>query len=515
MAFFITLVVYSAVLLGVAVWKSRVARTQDAFMVAGRGVPAWLLVGTLVCTWIGSGSLFGGAGLAFREGIGELWMSAGAWVGIVLVFFLAHRVRRIAQYTVADILEQRYTPTARVLGSVTITVAYMAIVGYQYRGAGRLLNLVTQDVPGLPEISVETGRLLACAVVILFTLLAGMVSIVSVDIFNGTLMLLAVFIALPLALVSAGGWEAVTATVPATNLQVFGKHGPVWAFGVFFPTFLLLLGEAGMYQKFFAARSEQAARRAVLGMVVGVVVIETCIALLAVVASGKYWNSATFRLASGEINVPATETIILYLARHDLPVWAGCILLGAGMAIIFSTANTFLMTPSTNMVRDIYQRFVNRDATPQQLVWVQRGMIVVIGVTAYLLATRFESILQMAFVAYTMVGAGVTPALLAAFLWKRVTPAGGTASVAAGMAVTTLVAWKQEPLSQWLSQQLGTPVDVTEYMIYPAAALSIVALVGVSLLTPPSPEEKWRPFMSRAASTPEPEVRDIASSAGA
>ena len=28
-----------------------------------------------------------------------------------------------------------------------------------------------------------------------------------------------------------------------------------------------------------------------------------------------------------------TETIILFLARHDLPVWAGCLLLGAGMAI--------------------------------------------------------------------------------------------------------------------------------------------------------------------------------------
>ena len=36
-------------------------------MVAGRGVTATFLVGTLVCTWIGSGSLFGGAGRAFRH----------------------------------------------------------------------------------------------------------------------------------------------------------------------------------------------------------------------------------------------------------------------------------------------------------------------------------------------------------------------------------------------------------------------------------------------------------------
>jgi SSS family solute:Na+ symporter/sodium/proline symporter len=494
MLFFLTIVAYVAVLLGVGVWKSRSTRTQDDFMVAGRTVSTWYLVGTLVCTWIGSGSLFGGAGLAFREGIGDLWMSAGAWVGIVMVYFLAHRVRRIAQYTVADILEKRYTPAARVLGSLTITIAYTAIVGYQYRGAGRLLNLATQDLGFMPEIPVETGRLVACALVVVFTLLAGMVSIVSVDLFNGTLMVLGVLVGLPLALQAVGGWDQIAATVPSTHFAVFGQHGAVWAFGVFFPTFFLLLGEGGMYQKFMSAKDEHAARRAVLGMVVGVVVIETSLALLAVVGAGKYWNLPPFRGADGALDVPTTETIILYLARHDLPVVAGCVLLGAGMAIIFSTANTFLMSPSTNMARDIYQRFLRPGATESQVVRFQRVMIVVIGVTAYLLATQFTSILQMAFTAYTMVGAGLTPALLAAFLWKRVTPAGGTASIAAGMLVTTLITVFQESLTAWLNARWGFTGDVTEYMIYPAVASSIVCLVAVSLLTAPSPEARWRPF---------------------
>jgi len=499
MLFFLTIVVYVAVMLGVGIWKSRTTKTQDDFMVAGRTVSTWFLVGTLVCTWIGSGSLFGGAGLAFREGIGDLWMSAGAWVGIVLVYFLAHRVRRIAQYTVADILEKRYTPLARVLGTLTVIVAYMAIAGYQFRGAGRLLHLVTEDVPGVPHISVETGRLLACVLVIVFTLLAGMVSIVSIDIFNGGLMVLGVLIGLPLALAAVGGWDTVAATVPATHFAVFGQHGPVWAFGVFFPTFFLLLGESSMYQKFFAAKDERSARRAVLGMVVGVVVIETSLALLAVVGAGKYWNVAPFRGGDGTLDVPVTETIVLYIARHDLPVLAGCLLLGAAMAIIFSTANTFLMIPSTNLARDIYQRFLHPSASEKQVVLFQRIMIVVVGLTAYLLASQFTSILQMAFTAYTMVGAGLTPALLAAFLWKRVTAAGGTASIAAGMLVTTFITWRQEALTAWLRSSWGFTGDVTEYMIYPAVLASVFCLVVVSLLTPPPPPEKWKPFVEEPA----------------
>jgi SSS family solute:Na+ symporter/sodium/proline symporter len=495
MLFFLTIAVYVAVMLGVGVWKSRTTKTQDDFMVAGRKVSTWYLVGTLVCTWVGSGSLFGGAGLAFREGFGDLWMSAGAWVGIVLVYFLAHRVRRIAQYTVADILETRYTPAARILGTTAVIVAYTAIAGYQFRGAGRLLDLVTQDVPGVPHISVEQGRLLACVLVIVFTLLAGMVSIVSIDVFNGALMALGMVIGVPLALRAVGGWDQVAATVPPTHFAVFGAHGPVWAFGVFFPTFFLLLGESSMYQKFFSAKDEHAARRAVLGMVVGVVFIETSLAVLAIIGAGKYFNVPPFRGADGTLNVPMTETIILFLARHDLPTIAGCLLLGAGMAIIFSTANTFLMIPSTNLARDIYQRFLRPDASERQIVLFQRVMIVVVGVLAYLLASRFTTILQMAFTAYTMVGAGVTPALLAAFLWKRVTPAGGTASIAAGMLVTTLITWKQAALTAWLNSRWGFTGDVTEYMIYPAVIASIACLVGVSLATPPSPPERWKPFM--------------------
>ena len=111
-------------------------------MVAGRSVPWQVLVGTLICTWIGSGSLFGGAGRAFREGFSALWMSAGAWVGIVVVFFLAARVRRIAEYTVPDLLERRYHPAARLLGTTAIGIAYLTIAGYQFVGGGRLLAIL-------------------------------------------------------------------------------------------------------------------------------------------------------------------------------------------------------------------------------------------------------------------------------------------------------------------------------------------------------------------------------------
>jgi SSS family solute:Na+ symporter/sodium/proline symporter len=484
--------IYLLFLIFVSVRKGKNVKTQDDFMVAGRGVSALFLVGTLVCTWIGSGSLFGGAGRAYRQGFSALWMSAGAWLGLAIVYYLAPRVRKIAQYTVPDILETRYNAPSRLLGSIAIIIAYLTIASYQFIGGGRLLNILTGIDP-------RYGQLLVCALVVTYTIIAGMSSIVALDIFNGILITLGVLIAAPLALKGAGGWTELTATLPETHFTLFGASGWVACLGLFIPTFMLLLGESSIYQKFMSAKDAISARKAVIGMIVGVIVIESVLAATAVFGAGMYWGKAIYHTAEGGLDRAATETILLQLAADKLPVFAGILLLIGAAAIIFSTANTFLMVPSTNLTRDVYQRFINPDAGHEKIIRFQRIMIVVLALTALLVTTFFENILDMALYAYTMVGAAVTPALLAAFLWKRVTPLGGMISIAMGI-VGTMVFAGMASLG-FESLPIGfahIPLEY-DYIIYPAGFLSIVSLVVVSLLTPPSPEEKWRPFAADAS----------------
>lgn len=78
---------YLLFLVVISFWRMTHTRTQDDFMVAGRGVSTVVLVSTLLCTWIGSGSIIAGGGLAYRVGFSEIWMCAGAWLGIAIVFF--------------------------------------------------------------------------------------------------------------------------------------------------------------------------------------------------------------------------------------------------------------------------------------------------------------------------------------------------------------------------------------------------------------------------------------------
>jgi SSS family solute:Na+ symporter/sodium/proline symporter len=254
-----------------------------------------------------------------------------------------------------------------------------------------------------------------------------------------------------------------------------------------------------MYQKFFSAKDENAARRAVVGMVIGVVIIETALALLAIAGRAAYPNLLE---ESSIVGRAASETIILHIARHGLPAMGGAVLLAAGIAIVLSTGNTFLLVPSTNASRDIYQRFIDPEASEKRLLSVQRACIVGFGVIGIGLLTQFTSVLQMALYAYSLVGASLTPALLAAFLWKRVTPQGGVACIAGGMAaVVGLVVLSRLGMSFTMTLG-GTEFDFasSDYIVIPAVLVSISLLVVVSLMTPASAAEKWAPFFQRASS---------------
>ncbi|MDI6401241.1 sodium:solute symporter family protein [Balneolaceae bacterium ANBcel3] len=494
MIFFVAVIGYLILLMSISIYKSFLVKNQEDFMVAGRSVSTPKLVGTLLCTWMGAGSLLAGAGLAARIGFSELWMAAGAWIAIIIVFFLAARVRRIAEFTVPDILELRYNKWARILGTIVIVIAYTTIVGYQFRAGGFVLELVA----GIP---MWQGVLLTAAFIIIFTAFAGMLSIVSVDIINGAVITVAILIAAPIVFFHIGGAEYLTTTLDPSYFTVFGNQNFLWAMGIFLPTFFLLLGESNMYQKFFSARNEKSAKNAVMWWVVGTIIIETALASLAIFAF-SHFNTLE---ATSEFFLSAdqSERIILHTARYGtevgLPLLVGILLIMASVAIITSTGNSFLLTPSTNLTRDIYQRFINPHVDSSRIIVIQRMMVVLLGVLAYLLLTQFTTILAMALTAYTMVGAGLTPALLAAFLWKRVTVAGGVASIATGMGVTLAIT-----IANAINTSLSGHVLLDEaYIILPAAFLSILVLIVVSLLTPHDPKTKWGRFYTQETSLSE------------
>lgn len=471
-------------LLAVSVGSLHNVKTKADYLVAGRSLPAFVLIFTLLCSWIGSGSLLGGAENAYRHGFAALWQAGGGWAGLLLIYFIAPRARKFAQFTIPDLLETRYNQTARVLGVIAISFTYTAVTSYQFVGGGDILHLIFPTA-----ITPVLGQFILAAFVIVFTAIAGMASVAYMDVAIGLLATFTLIVALPVLAHRAGGWSAVHAALPATHFQVLGDLSFAQAMELFLPTCLLLLGNQSMYQKFFSAKSEKAATHAVVGWIIGTVILETVIVAIAVVGSALF--------PGGEVHDRPRE-ILAYSGLHGfsastaafgsrlLPL-LGALLVGAIFAKIISTANNWLFSPATNLINDVYIRYISPAASNKRTLAISRLMVVFLGIWALYQSLHVQSVLKKSLYAYTIYSAALTPVILAAFFWKRATASAAVASIAVGTFVT--ITWDTAFIHSHVPAILAR-----RDAIFPALIASLLALIVVSLLTPPPTAAQLQPF---------------------
>ena len=460
----VVLAIIVAVLLAVAIYRTSRVKTKADYLVAGRSLPAVVLVLTLLTSWIGAGSLFAGAENAYRNGFAALWLPAGGWLGLLLIYFIAPRARKFAQFTLPDLLETRYNQTARVLGTLAILFAYVGITSYQFKGGGNVLHLIFPD-----QVSPNLGTWIIAVFVIVTTALAGMSSVAYMDVVIGISCHghLHHCHSMAVSMKPAAGPD-LHAVLPETHFEVLGNLTFLRAMEFMVPTLMLMLGNQVMYQKFFSARSEKDARISVIGWIVGTVILETLIIAIAVFGSALY--------RTGEVLKQPYE-IIPYTARHGLPALMGAILLGAVFAKVISTASNYLFSPASNLIEDVYVRYISPDASNKQVLIFSRLAVVLLGAWALYQALYAPSILEKMLWAYTIYSAALTPVVLAAFYSRRVTAWGAVAAIASGTVVT--LAWDLPGF-----KEMFPSIIAERDAIFPALAVSVVAMVVVSLFTP-------------------------------
>ncbi len=482
----IVLAIIVVVLLAVALYRTSLVKTKADYLVAGRSLPAIVLVLTLLTSWIGAGSLFAGAENAYKNGFAALWQPAGGWLGLLLIYFIAPRARKFAQFTLPDLLEARYNQTARVLGTFAILFAYIGITSYQFKGGGDVLHLIFPDT-----VTPELGTFIIAAFVILTTALAGMSSVAYMDVAIGTLVTVICIIAAPYLFLQAGGWAGLHQSLPAQYFEPLGNYrlgpggvrqsvgmGVVRGLEFLVPTMLLMLGNQVMYQKFFSARSEKDARISVIGWTLGTLLLETLIVAIAVFGRALY--------PTGEVALHPRE-IIPYTARHGLPAVLGAVLLGAVFAKVISTASNYLFSPATNLVNDVFVRYISPGASNKRVLIVSRLAVVLLGCWALYQAVYAESILKKMLWAYTIYSAALTPVVLAAFYSKRVTAWGAVAAIGSGTVVT--LAWDLPQV-----KALFPTILAERDAIFPALTMAVAAMIVVSLFTTAPKAEQLAQF---------------------
>lgn len=438
--------VFLSALTAVGLWHARRVKTGEDFALAGRRLPVGVLFGTLVATWIGTGSLFGNAEFAYEHGLAALLLPAGGAVGIVFLSMLAGRARSLPADSVPQILRLRFGRAAQLLGAIALIGAYLIIVSYQYRAGAGILGYIFPDAgsslrdfaarwfPTLSDSALDTwnkapGVIGVGFFIILYTMLAGMVSVAWTDVLNGVLMAVGLFAALGIMSLKFFSMDRGDLPVISELQQPIEPVSFISWIGYLLPPLLLVLGDANLYQRFMSARSPEAARRGAILMFFGVLIMEWTIILLACL--GRQLLPEEPAIQGGAI---------IAIAFTLLPEWLGVLLVMSAVAVVITTADSYLLGSATSVSADLVGKLTTAGR--------QRAIALVLGLLAMGLAFVSDQFFSVAMYAYTIYGATLTPAVVCALVWPRVP----RAAIVSGMSVglLTAICWKAGLVYDWV-----------------------------------------------------------------
>ena len=429
-------------------------KTADDMVTGGHRIPFIILVGSLLATWCGGGGITGNASIIYNGGpwVGAITFAAPP-IGIILLYFIAGKVRKSNKVTVPEIMGARFGQSASIISAVCVMLAYVGVLATQLKAAADILVLLCSS-SGV-EISHGLALVICTTIIVVITVGGGLVSVAYSDAISALIMIGGFFIAIPILISVANAQGAV---LPPEKTTLTGGMSGWELLGYFLPSLALMLGDQNMLQRFASAKNSTEAKKSNIGMFIGEILVIVSIIAVVTQAARLYPTLDT------------PSNVIFQVSVDYLPMAFGALIMCACMAFIVTTADSYLLSSATNLTNDIYVKYIRKDATDKQKMLVLRGTIVVFSVIAVALTLYFPTVLSLQMTAYTMYGAAITPAILFALFSKKVTPAAGIAGILVGGLAT--IVWTL----------MGTPYGIQCAIV--AVPASVIAILVVSAVTP-------------------------------
>jgi SSS family transporter len=397
----LVLAAYLAGVVALGIWVGRGQQDLNSYLLGGRDLPWWAILGSLVATETSTATFLSVPGVAFAETTGDLrflQLTIGLLLGralITLVFLPAFFRGQI--YTAYEVLERRF-------GGATKQVASLVFLVTRNLGDGLRLYLTAIALEQVTRFSLPLCVALIGVATIVYTVFGGMKSVVWNDCVQFVVYMVGGLLAGAVILYRLpGGWtEYVEFGLSHSKFRVFDFHWQVsepftfWA-GIVGGMFLTL-GTHGtdqmMVQRYLCARSQRDAGRALIFSGI-VVMLQFALFLLLGVGLACFYHrfppDAMF--ASGD-HVFATFIV------KEMPVNVGLIglLLAAVFAAAMSTLSSSLNSSASAAVNDFYATWWNTPPSQKHLLTVSRlltiafgGIQISIGIAAMAFASNVVS----------------------------------------------------------------------------------------------------------------------------
>lgn len=530
------LVALTIVGLGIAlsIWISFYHRASTGstanFYVAGGGISPRVNGLAMLGDYASAASFLGVAGAVALMGVDGWWLAIGffaAWVVVLLT--IASPLKNVGKFTVADVLNARFSEHARKIRTVAMFSTLVLCVMYlvpQIVGAGHLFGLLL-GWDYLPTVLV-TGSLMA-----LFVIIGGMKGTsynqaIQGAILFGAMLFLLVFGVIHLfdgnpagvitaaetmvpAKLAAGNAAAVaaataagspgeaveavraimadapSAVTPGVGLRDFANQASL-VIALFFG----VLGLPHILIKFYTVANASDARKSAEITIWGLAVFYAAIFFVGLIAMYALYPELLQMIANGEVGKAKNMTMPMLGDMLGGQVLMGVIAAGA-MAAMLSTSAGLLISATSSLAHDLYKGVINPDSTDEEeLKFAKFGAfflaIVAIGMSVWL---KEENVAMLVGMCFGIAASTFAPALVFAVWWKGLTSQAVVYGMATGLVLSLLFTFSK---FFGLKTMLGLDVLVNPALY--SVPVAILVTVVVSMMT--SDRGNTEEFMAKA-----------------
>lgn len=430
---------------------SRKVRTMEDYLIAGRRLPFYLALPTVVATWFGAGSSMGVSGTVYSNGFyGVIADPFGCSLALLIAgLFFAAPFRRLKLLTISDLLGKAYGPAFERVSSLIVLPFYVGTLASQMLAMGYVFQIVSGA-------QLEIGILLGAAIVVMYTVSGGMWAVTLTDFIQFGLLSLGLLIILPICFEQVNDREAVIGSF-LNEFKTLIPNGEQPSFswlayaGRILMTGLGAIMGQDLLQRFLASRSETVARYS------------------GIFGAGAYMLLGLIPLfigIAGREIYPALETpehLIPLLAKEYLSPVAFTLFACGLFSAIMSTADSYLLAGTTLVTNNVILK-IRPVADEKRKILILRLVNIVIALIALALSFSGQSIFNMMVHSGTILFVAILVPASAALFWKGANAPAAWVSVGCGM-------------TGWLGF-LVFGGELTEDLLFAAASFGALSSLG-------------------------------------
>ncbi|HWI15880.1 MAG TPA: sodium:solute symporter family protein [Burkholderiales bacterium] len=448
---------YLVVSVCIGLYAATKVKSSSDYVVAGRHLPLPFIIATVFATRFGSETVLGIPAKFLNDGLrGVVADPFGSSMCLILVgLFFARPLYRLGLLTIGDFYRGRYNRHVELAASICIVISYLGWVSAQITALGLVFSVLTHGA-----MAPWQGMVLGVAIVLVWTLSGGMLSVAFTDLFQMSVIMAGmVYIAWSISGLVGGPAAVIAAAHEAGKFSFFPELNPREVIGFIAAWSTMALGSIPQQDVFQRVASAKTERIAGNGSVIGGT-LYFCFAFVPMFLA----------FSAVLIDPDLVQRYITHDAQHILPELilqhapfvAQVFFFGALISAILSCSAATLLAPSVTVAENILKPFFP-DISDDQFLRMLRIVVLLFAAAVLTFAlVSNESIYGMVENAYKITLAAAFTPLAFGLYWKRATTQGAALAMIAG-------------LGTWLSLEFAAP----EAMVPPQFAGLLASISGM------------------------------------